>query len=145
MTAARSLDGVTEARPGNYVYFDRMQVDLGSCTVGDCAVSVLSTVVSTGAEHSVCDAGALVLSKDAGSDDGSMGEVWSDYDGNRLDPRLRVVSLSQEHGKLSCPAPVGARLRILPNHSCLTAACFSTVHAVRGDSVEASWAIWNSR
>lgn len=145
MTAARSLEGVTEARPGNYAYFDRMQIELGSCTLADCALSVLSTVVSTSAAHSVCDAGALVLSKDAGSADGSMGEVWSDYDAHQLDARLRVVSLSQEHGKLSCPAPVGTRLRILPNHSCLTAACFGTVHAVRGDEVEASWQVWNER
>jgi len=145
MTAVRSLEGVTEARPGNYVYFDRMQVDLGSCALADCAVSVLSTVVSTAADHSVCDAGALALSKDAGSEDGSMGEVWSDYDGNQLDPLLRVVSLSQEHGTLSSAASVGTRLRILPNHSCLTVACFGTVHAIRGDEVEASWQVLNER
>jgi len=71
--------------------------------------------------------------------------VWSDYDGDQLDPQQRVVSLSQEHGKLACSAPVGTRLRILPNHSCLTAACFGTVHAARGDEVEASWQVWNER
>ena len=145
MMAVRSLEGVTEARPGNYTYFDRMQVGLGSCTLADCAVSVLSTVVSTAAEHSVCDAGALALSQDAGAEDGSMGDVWSDYDGDQLHPRLRVVSLSQEHGKLSSAVPVGTRLRILPNHSCLTAACFGTIHAVRGEEVEASWRVWNER
>ena len=145
MTAVTSLAGVTEARPGNYAYFDRMQVALGACSIAECAVSVLSTVVSSAAEHSICDAGALVLSQDPGQADGSMGEVWSDYDGDRLDPRLRVVSLSQEHGRLSRAVPVGTRLRILPNHSCLTAACFATVHAVRGDEVETSWKIWNSR
>lgn len=145
MTAARSLEGVTEARPGNYAYFDRMQMALGSCTVHDCAVSVVSTVVSTSADHSICDAGALVLSQDAGPGDGRMGQVWSDYDDGHLDARLSLVALSQEHGKLSCAAPVGTRLRILPNHSCLTAACFGTVYAARGNEVEATWRVWNQR
>ena len=145
MMAVRSLEGVTETRPGNYVYFDRFQIGLGACSLGDCALSVVSTVVSAGAEHSICDAGALVLSQDPGEGDGSMGEIWADYDENQLEDELRVVALSQEHGRLSRRVPVGTRLRILPNHSCLTAACFGSVHAVRGDEVEATWQVWNER
>ncbi len=145
MTAARSLTDVSEARPGNYAYFDRVQVALGSCTLGDCALSVVSSVVSAAAGHSVCDAGALVLSKDDGPADGSMGEVWSEYETHQLDSRLRVVGLSQEHGRLSASVPVGTRLRILPNHACLTSACFGSVHAVRGGDVQATWQVWNER
>jgi D-serine deaminase-like pyridoxal phosphate-dependent protein len=144
-TAADSLEGVTEVRPGNYAFFDRDQLALGSCTETDVALSVISTVVSRAEHHSICDAGALVLSKDPGPDDRSMGDVWSDYDGGRLEADLRVTGLSQEHGKLSAPVPLGTRLRIMPNHSCLTAACFSSMYAVRGDHVEETWKIWNSR
>jgi D-serine deaminase-like pyridoxal phosphate-dependent protein len=144
-TAAESLDGVTEVRPGNYAFFDRDQLVLGSCRAHDVALSVISTVVSSSADHSICDAGALVLSKDQGPEPASMGEIWSDYDGDQFFADLRVTGVSQEHGKLSAPAPLGQRFRIMPNHSCLTAACFGTLYAVRGDQVEATWKIWNSR
>jgi D-serine deaminase-like pyridoxal phosphate-dependent protein len=144
-TAATALPGVTEIRPGNYAYFDRFQVELGSCAIADVAVSVISTAVSRAADHSVCDAGALVMSKDLGPEDGSMGEIWSDYAGNELHRDLRLVALSQEHAKLSRPVPQGTRLRIMPNHSCLTAACFANVWAVRGTAVVDRWRVWNAR
>jgi len=68
LSCVERLDGVTEARPGNYVFFDAMQVDLQVCAPVDCGVSVLASVVSSqpGAAHCVVDAGALALSKDAG-------------------------------------------------------------------------------
>ena len=144
MTAARSLDGVTEARPGNYAYFDRTQVSLESCTLQDCAVTVLSTVVSSSASHAVIDAGALALSMDA-VPAGSMGEVYADYESGRLETDLRVASLSQEHGKLSRSLPYGSQVRIVPNHSCLTVACFDHCHAVRGEQVVDRWRVWNGR
>ena len=153
MTAVRRLDGVTEARPGNYAYFDFTQVTIGSCTPRDCALTVLSTVVShqPGARHAVCDAGALALSKDPGAlrtargEPATWGEIYADHDAGTLHPDLRLASLSQEHGVLSAPAPVGTRLRILPNHSCLTAACFDRVHAVSGDRVVGVWATHRER
>jgi len=153
MAAVRRLDGVTEARPGNYAYYDFTQVTIGSCTPRDCALTVLSTVVShqPGAGHAVCDAGALALSKDPGptrDEQGrptTWGEIYEDYEAGTLHPDLRLASLSQEHGVLSAPAPVGARLRILPNHSCLTAACFDRVHAVSGDRVVGVWTVHRGR
>src|SRR6266513_2108366 len=68
MAAVKSLTGVTEARPGNYIFYDRTMVLIGCCEPQDVAVSVLATVVShqPGAAHFVVDAGALSLSKDAG-------------------------------------------------------------------------------
>ena len=156
MSAVRRLDGVTEARPGNYAYYDFTQVAIGSCTTRQCALTVLSTVVSCqpGARHAVCDAGALALSKDPGAwrdEHGAptsppgWGEIYADYDAGILHPDLRLASLSQEHGILSAPVPVGTRLRILPNHSCLTNACFDRVHAVSGDRVVGVWTVHRGR
>lgn len=146
MTAARDLTGVTEARPGNYAYFDRVQASLGSCTLDDCALSVLSTVVSRAGDHSIVDAGALALSKDTGTTGGrSMGLVIT-VDGAPAEGEAPdLVGLSQEHGKLDRPLPVGTRVRILPNHSCLTAACFDHCYPVRGSRVLDRWRVWNGR
>lgn len=151
MTAARSLAGVDEARPGNYVFYDRTQVRLGSCSPADCAVSVLASVVSSpvGARHSVVDAGALALSKDVGHAAdrarGSAADVWADHAAALLDPDLHLVALSQEHGILSGRRRVGERVRILPHHSCLTVACFDRYHLVRGDELLGTWPIHRAR
>ena len=153
MAAARRLDGVTEARPGNYAYHDYTQVAIGSCIPAECALTVLSTVVSCqpGASHAVCDAGALALSKDPGptrtegGEPATWGEVYDDYPGGTLHRGLRLASLSQEHGVLSAPVPVGTRLRILPNHSCLAAACFDRLHAASGDRVIGIWTVHRGR
>jgi D-serine deaminase-like pyridoxal phosphate-dependent protein len=155
MSAVESLDGVTEARPGNYVFFDFMQVALGSCGVRDCGVTVLASVVSArpGEERCIVDAGALALSKDPGPDgsDGieeTMGEIFADYAAGVLDPEVRLVSLSQEHGIVRAPRgglPVGSRVRILPNHSCLTVACFDEYCVVRGGEAVDRWKIWRGR
>jgi D-serine deaminase-like pyridoxal phosphate-dependent protein len=144
------LTGVTEARPGNYAFFDYTQVLLGSCGVRNCALTVLSTVVSSqpGATHSVCDAGALALSKDRGhpaAHEPGMGEVFADYGTGALSPDTRLTALSQEHGKLSTALPAGSRIRILPNHSCLTAACFDAYTVVRGEEVVDVWSIHRRR
>jgi D-serine deaminase-like pyridoxal phosphate-dependent protein len=150
MTAVAHLDGVDEARPGNYAFYDYTQTVLGSCGVGDCAVTVLASVVSAqpGARHCVIDAGALALSKDPGPAHGpysTMGEIFADYPANRLHGDMRVASLSQEHGIVNAHLPVGERVRILPNHSCLTTACFDEYHVVRGDEVVDRWRIWRGR
>ncbi len=144
-TGATDLSGVTEIRPGNYAFFDRFQQTIGSCGPEDIAVSVLSTVVSRGADHAICDAGALTMSKDPGPEDGSFGHVWADHEAGEFAGDLRLVSLSQEHGKLSKVVALGERLRIAPNHSCLTVACFANVYAVRGQEVVDRWRIWNGR
>ncbi|HEX9943790.1 MAG TPA: alanine racemase [Thermoanaerobaculia bacterium] len=150
MSVVARLDGVTEARPGNYCFYDFMQVTLGSCGVRDCAVTVLASVVSCrpGGGRSVVDAGALALSKDPGLDRPerpSMGEVFTDYRAGVLDEEARLVSLSQEHGILSVPRPVGSRVRVLPNHSCLTVAHFDEYAVVRGDEVVDRWKVWRGR
>jgi D-serine deaminase-like pyridoxal phosphate-dependent protein len=150
LSVIERLDGVTEVRPGNYCFHDFTQVAIGSCGVRDCAVTVLASVVSCrpGDGRSILDAGALALSKDRGPDlpeRPSMGEVFADYEAGVLDAEARLLSLSQEHGILSVPRPVGSRVRILPNHSCLTAAHFDEYAVVRGEQVVDRWRIWRGR
>ena len=147
MTAVDHLEGVDEARPGNYALFDQTQAVLGSCTAADCAVTVLTSVVSRppGAAHAVVDAGALAMSQDPGPAGDGFGRAFSDYDSGTLDPELRLTALSQEHGILSARPPLGSRLRILPNHSCLTVAQFDEYHVARGDEVVDRWKIWSGR
>jgi D-serine deaminase-like pyridoxal phosphate-dependent protein len=150
MHAVDRLDGVTEARPGNYAFHDYTQVLLGACTPRDCAVTVLASVVSSqpDAGHCVVDAGALALSKDPGRGDVSqpgMGEIYDDYAAGTLRRDARLVSLSQEHGKVSRALPVGSRVRILPNHSCLAVACFDEYYVVRGEQVVDRWRVRRER
>jgi D-serine deaminase-like pyridoxal phosphate-dependent protein len=150
MSAAESLEGVTEARPGNYALYDYAQTVIGSCGPEDCAVTVLASVVSSrpGARRSVVDAGALALSKDLGPGNGSpatFGEILDDDSATPLRGDTRVVSLSQEHGVVNAPLPLGSRIRIVPNHSCLTVACFDEFHVVRGQEVIDRWKIWRVR
>jgi D-serine deaminase-like pyridoxal phosphate-dependent protein len=133
-----------EVRPGNYVFFDAFQATIGSCRFEDVAVSVLATVIGSYPERreAVIDAGALALSKDTGPDhiDPRFGYgVVCDLDLRPLDAKL--VALSQEHGKLATgePLAVGTRVRVVPNHSCLTAAMYDRYHVVEGARVVGEW------
>ena len=128
MCVADSLDGITEARPGNYVFFDRFQAAIGSCALSDVSFSVLVSVIGSYPERNqlLIDGGALALSRDEGprhvARDCGFGAVFSG-DGTSPLPELRVASLSQEHGKVMAKPgtdlsrfPVGTRFRIVPNH-----------------------------
>jgi len=149
MAAVQDLTGVSEARPGNYVFHDRTMVLIGCCDADDVGVTVLATVVShqPGASHFVVDAGALALSKDTGPAhlDPSFGTV-------RGHPDLTIASLSQEHGVVRGPAdaldgrfPVGKRIEIVPNHSCLTVAHFDHYHVMREGLEIDRWRIERGR
>ncbi len=150
MSVIGSLRGIDEIRPGNYVFYDRSQVAYGSCRGADCALTVLTSVVSSqpGAGYSVVDAGALALSKDPGPDGlvhPCFGAVYSDHGYPELDEETWLTGLSQEHGILNRSLPVGKRLRVLPNHSCLTAAQFDAYTLVRGDRVVDRWPVRRGR
>ncbi len=151
MAAAETLTGVTEARPGNYVFYDRTMVLIGCCEPEDVGVTVLATVVShqPGASQFIVDAGALELSKDSGPahvGPQAMGAV-------RDHPELTVATLSQEHGLIRAESPqalagrfaVGERLEIVPNHSCLTVAHFDAYHVVRDGRVVDRWKVERGR
>ncbi|MDQ3806081.1 MAG: alanine racemase [Acidobacteriota bacterium] len=151
VTHVDHLDGVDEARPGNYIFFDAFQATLGSCAFDDCALTVLASVVHRDRTRRkvVLDAGAIALSKDRGASDldpaCGYGRVL-DLAGR--DTGLRVESLSQEHGSVPVPDEaaldrlrVGARVRVLANHSCLTAAQHSHYHVLEDGRVVDRWEI----
>lgn len=155
MTFAKDLSGITEMRPGNYCFHDLTMVSLGVCNVADCALTVLSSVISTRPGHALIDAGALALSKDVGavhrSPDSGFGLLVRDYDRNALYDvsSARVASVSQEHGKVvigeSLSLRVGDRVRVLMQHSCLSAALFDHYDVVEGDTVVGRWEILRGR
>src|SRR5438477_103141 len=138
MAAVKDLTGVTEARPGNYIFYDRTMVLIGCCEPADDGVTVLATVVSRqpGAAHFIVDAGALELSKDPGPAHVAP-EAMGAVRGSR---ELTVATLSQEHGMIRAESPaaldgrfaVGEQLEIIPNHSCLAVAHFDQYQVVRG-------------
>jgi D-serine deaminase-like pyridoxal phosphate-dependent protein len=141
------LAGVHEVRTGNYCFYDVMQVAIGSCTADDVALSVLAAVVHRDAHKLILDAGAIAMSKDAGITDPDgvthYGRVVT-LEGEDLG--LRVTSLSQEHGwvpvadaRLRERLAVGTRVRVLANHSCLTAAQFAEYQVLDGTRVTERW------
>jgi D-serine deaminase-like pyridoxal phosphate-dependent protein len=150
LAVADDLGGVTEARPGNYAFFDATQAAIGTCTLEDVAFTVLVRVIGRHPERRelVVDAGALALSKDPGPthvDPGCGFGIVLDAGGARL-AGWRVVSLSQEHGVLRAAAPlppagfpIGSALRIVPNHSCLAAALFERYAVIRGADLVDEW------
>jgi D-serine deaminase-like pyridoxal phosphate-dependent protein len=145
------LEGVTEIRPGNYIFFDAFQATLGSCRFDDCALTVLASVVHRDPVRKkvVIDAGALALSKDRGAVEldprCGYGHVL-DAGGNEVG--LRVDTVSQEHGQIFVEDKatfdrllVGTRLRVLANHSCLTAAQHTHYNVLESGSVVDRWEI----
>lgn len=148
-SVVEDLAGVTEIRPGNYLFFDGFQTAIGACELSDCAFTIVTSVIGLVPEAGrlLVDAGALALSKDAGPvhvhPQCGFGVV-TELDGTPL-PGLRLASLSQEHGvvrgapELLRRRTLGERLRIVPNHSCLAAACFDRYLVADGPTVVDEW------
>ena len=151
---AERLDGVTEMRPGVYTFFDLDQAGLGVCTEDDIVVSVLATVIGHNRRSNriLIDAGALALSKDLSASEFSENIGYGlirPVRGAVLPPvHLFVAEVHQEHGQIAAAKgelpwddlPIGAKVRVLPNHVCLTAAPFDRYHVDRGDGLaEVEW------
>lgn len=133
-SVAEDFDGADELRPGNYVFNDMQQVSLGSCEPSDVAIAMACPVVAIHPSRGeiIVHGGAVHLSKDTYecSDRRRVfGQVVTIGEGGWSEPvdGARVVSVSQEHGKIVAPpdllssVSVGDTLGILPAHSCLTA------------------------
>ena len=153
---ARNLDGITETRAGVYMFGDVFQAQILSCTLDDLAVSVLTDVSSHRPDlnHLTVDAGALALSKDRStekvSNDVGFGLV-GDVAGKVVAPQLIVERVYQEHGLVPmCEGqrledyPIGRRLRIYPNHVCMTVAMYDRYYVVdseegNGTDIVAVW------
>ena len=151
---ARDLTGVTEVRAGVFMFFDLVMHGIGVCAIDDIAVSVLATVIGHKPEKGwvLVDAGWMAMSRDRGTARHPVDQgygVVCDVDGNQYRD-LIVVETSQEHGVVALRPgvdatlphlPIGARVRILPNHACATASQHDHYHVVRSGSRElvATW------
>jgi len=135
--------GVTEMRPGNYVFFDRTQVGLGAASLDDCALHVISTVVSRPArDRVILDAGSKTLTNDGARGFGSAtgyGLVFPSIDASVPDETIVIERLSEEHATArvpeNCALQPGDRVRILPNHSCVVTNLMDEVMLTDGDAV----------
>jgi D-serine deaminase-like pyridoxal phosphate-dependent protein len=137
--------GITELRPGNYVYFDRTQVALGAASLEDCALTVVATVVSAPAPNRIIlDCGSKTLTNDQArgiSNASGYGAVLRG-DGNALrevDETLTIERLSEEHATVHVAGRThltpGDRVRVVPNHACTVSNLVDVVRLVDGDEV----------
>ncbi|HJR64603.1 MAG TPA: D-TA family PLP-dependent enzyme [Gemmatimonadaceae bacterium] len=136
------LAGVTEMRPGTYVYNDRTTAVIGACAFEDCALTVLATVVSTAVHgQAVIDAGSKALAREPLRGSGEDGY------GVLLDRHGAVVArMSEEHGIVDLAATdwrpeVGELVRVVPNHVCPVVHLNDVVYGIRGDRVVAVWRV----
>ena len=135
---AEHLDGVTEMRPGVFMFGDLFQHSIGSCALDDLALSVLVSVNAWRDDEgrAMIDAGALALSLDRGSPDENGDYAFglaADLEGQPLPGRPRVGQVNQEHGflpGLAASPGIGQRLRVFPNHACSTAAQYQQYHVI---------------
>ena len=137
-------------RPGVFMFNDLDQLAIGSCDRADLAVSVLASVIGHNrhAGHIVLDAGALALSKDVSANDFRPEIGYGEVCGMDLTPfpGLYVQRVSQEHGvvPVADPAdfdrlPIGAKVRVLPNHACITAAAYDRYNVIENGAVIDEW------
>jgi D-serine deaminase-like pyridoxal phosphate-dependent protein len=145
--AVNDLSGVTEVRPGVYVFFDLVMAGIGVCGIADIALSVLTTVIGhqRASGRIIVDAGWMAMSRDRGTASQSVDQGYGlvcDVAGNVIDD-LVMTAANQEHGLVSLrpgslaalpDLPVGSRLRILPNHACATASQFSAYEVLPAEA-----------
>jgi D-serine deaminase-like pyridoxal phosphate-dependent protein len=139
---AAEQQGITELRPGNYVYFDRTQLELGAASLEDCALTVLATVVSKpAADRMILDCGSKTLTSDAarGFQPITGYGAMLTSDGTSLDHNFLIERLSEEHAtvRIARPTPLapGDRVRVLPNHACTVANMVDQAQLIEGDRV----------
>lgn len=151
MSLVDVLTGIDEIRPGNYIFYDNFQATLGSCSFEDTALTVLAAVIHRDEYRRklVIDAGGIAMSKDSGPThiDAACG-YGRVLDLNGNDTVMRVTKLSQEHGQIEAGDSdsfdrfkVGDRMRILANHSCMTAAQHSHYNILENGEIVDRWRI----
>jgi D-serine deaminase-like pyridoxal phosphate-dependent protein len=142
---SHEVAGVTEIRPGTNIFNDRTTVAIGACEWSEIAYSVLATVVSTAVPgQAVVDAGAKALAKEELRGEGGGYGALLDR------PEVTLASLSEEHGILDLSRThwrprVGERVRVVPNHVCVSVNLQERLYGVRGDEVVEEWEVEGRR
>jgi D-serine deaminase-like pyridoxal phosphate-dependent protein len=138
-------DGLTELRPGNYIYFDRTQVALGAADWDDCALTVLARVVAKPeAGRIILDSGSKTLTNDLArgfAPAPGYGAVLRSITGLQTpDESLSIERLSEEHANVRVDPGAqalepGALVRIVPNHSCVVSNLVDAAWLVEGERI----------
>lgn len=146
---AQTLAGATEVRAGVYMFGDLFQAEIETHAMDGIAMTVLTSVIGRRPGRLVVDAGGLALSKDRSTEtaprDFGFG-LALDLRGRRSLGNAIVRRAYQEHGVIeldpvhTADLPVGSKLRIAPNHTCMTAAAHDRYYVIDGeDEVVAVW------
>jgi D-serine deaminase-like pyridoxal phosphate-dependent protein len=125
---------VTEIRPGNYVFYDGIQLALGICQLENCALFVLSTVISQpDSQRIVIDAGSKALHLDQGA---HAAKILPGF-GMPLNLDGTIIRVSEEHGviQLQNPQqiPLGSPVIVLPNHACAVVNLYDYYYLLDGE------------
>ena len=144
-----NFDGVDEIRPGNFVFYDLMQNNLGACKIEDIAIKVVCPVVAKHISRNeiVIYGGAVHFSKDTilNTDGKPMYgriRIQKDNDWKLLDTKNYLSKLSQEHGTLKVTPNIFKRINIgdlveiIPVHSCLTANLMGHMQTTDGELIK---------
>jgi len=139
---SHEMEGLTEIRPGTYVFNDVNTVHSGGCSWEDCAATVLTTVVSTARPGQIIvDGGSKTFSSDrlANPADATFGRVTDA-------PGARFYKMNEEHGFIDITQAergfsIGDPVRIVPNHVCVAMNLHDQVYGLRGDTVEETWKV----
>jgi len=126
----------TEIRPGTYVFYDASSLHANLCEETDCALRVLTTVVSTAVPgQCVIDAGSKTFSSDQTVGVGTFGH----FPGRSWTMR----KMNEEHGyvEFDGSAKVGDRVWVVPSHCCATVNLHDEIWYGRGGRVEGSWKV----
>ncbi|HEU0300407.1 MAG TPA: alanine racemase, partial [Longimicrobium sp.] len=138
---SHEIAGLTEVRPGTNIFNDRTTAEIGACAWDENAYSVLATVVSTAVPgQAVVDAGSKALSKEEIRADTSGYGVLLDR------PEVVVKSVFEEHGLLDLSRTdwrprIGERVRIVPNHVCVSVNLHERLYGIRGEDVVDVWEV----
>lgn len=151
-SVVRDFAPADEIRPGNFVFYDWTQVQIGSCTWDDVAVAIGCPVVSLHPERNevILYGGAVHLSKESlprGDGTLTFGAIVL-LDEHGWGAPLEGVwlrSISQEHGVVRCEphayadlakhVKVGDLVGVLPIHSCLTADLLKVYQTLGGERI----------
>lgn len=139
---SHTIKGITEIRPGTYVYNDMNSYYQGLCSLEDCAARVVTTVVSTAVPgRTMLDAGSKTLSSDL------LGFGPKEGYGRIVEaPEARLFKLNEEHGHVDVSQArrafrVGDVLTVIPNHVCTCVNMHDEVFLARNGEVCGSWRI----
>lgn len=134
-----TVDGVTEMRPGTYIFNDVNQMAIGQATIDDCALTIFSSVISSHADRCVLDAGSKSLFAEPVAVNFAL-EDYQGYGWLKGYPEARIIWLNEEHGVVDCsrsrsrPA-LGEKIEIIPNHVCPAVNLHEELHLLEGELV----------